>query len=258
MNLSNGAGGATRLILAALFHSCFIAIRRRQPGIPSRRRRRTPRPSQHSSHAPNDPIQARASSMSVPGRTTRTPSPERKCRMLCAHQDARSCAEVAAARIGTSLASARPARAFKVSRGRALNLDGNCAGDFLEQRGDCGGRAASEQDRDPECDESHEARGGRTSGQGRHRPTREPNRIAVEKRRRSIPQPSTRSNANTRTRYVTDGDAGARTFEGSRVDGVIVPASAQAISCATAAPFASSASTRSCTRITVYGESLTR
>jgi len=54
---------------------------------------------------PNDPIQARASSMSVRGRTTRTPSPERKCLTLCVTRS-RAPEPIAAARIGTSFGSA--------------------------------------------------------------------------------------------------------------------------------------------------------
>ena len=56
-------------------------------------------------HVPNDPIQARASSMSVRGRTIRTPSPERKCRTLCVTRS-RAPAPIAAARMGMSFGSA--------------------------------------------------------------------------------------------------------------------------------------------------------
>ena len=56
-------------------------------------------------YLPNDPIQARASSMSVRGRTTRTPSPERKCLTLCVTRS-RAPEPIAAARIGTSFGSA--------------------------------------------------------------------------------------------------------------------------------------------------------
>ena len=69
-------------------------------------------------HIPSDPIQARASSMSVRGRTMRTPSPERKCRTLCVTRS-RAPAPIAAARIGMSFASAN-SRAR--SRSRAVGL----------------------------------------------------------------------------------------------------------------------------------------
>src|SRR5207253_4380320 len=67
-------------------------------------------------HSPNDPIQARASSMSVRGRTIRTPSPERKCLTLCVTRR-RAPAPMAAARIGTSLGSAS-----SLARSRSRNV----------------------------------------------------------------------------------------------------------------------------------------
>ena len=57
------------------------------------------------SHVPSELIHARASSIGVRGRRTRTPSPERKCLMLCVTRR-RAPAPIAAARIGASFASA--------------------------------------------------------------------------------------------------------------------------------------------------------
>jgi hypothetical protein len=71
-------------------------------------------------HVPNDPIQARAPSMSVRGRTTRTRSPERKCLMLCVTR-IRTPPPIAAARIGTSFASANSrARSRSCAVGRCI------------------------------------------------------------------------------------------------------------------------------------------
>jgi hypothetical protein len=87
------------------------------------------------SHVPSELIHARASSIRVRGRRTRTPSPERKCLMLCV-TSRRAPAPIAAARIGTSFAS------FAVVRCRAMDLDWNRAEEFFEERGGFRGLAA--------------------------------------------------------------------------------------------------------------------